>query len=42
MAPDDSVRRVRNDDVADADAIAGIEADSRFGSIDPNAATVEP
>lgn len=40
--PDDSVRRVRNDDVADADPIAGIETDSHFGFIDPNAATVEP
>ncbi|MCY4012536.1 MAG: hypothetical protein OXG82_07470 [Gammaproteobacteria bacterium] len=40
--PDNSLRRVRNDDVADADAIAGFETNSHFGFIDPNAATVEP
>ena len=40
--PDDRARTVRNDDVADADPIAGVEAGTHFGFVDPDVATVEP
>ncbi|MCY3811971.1 MAG: hypothetical protein OXH15_09265 [Gammaproteobacteria bacterium] len=40
--PDDGARAFRNDDVADADPIAGAETGSHFGFLDPNAATVQP
>lgn len=40
--PGGATRAVRNDDIADADPIAGAETGSHFGFIDPNAATVEP
>ena len=40
--PDDGAGRVRNDDVVDADPIAGTGTGSHFAFIDPDAATVEP
>ena len=40
--PEERANTVRNDDVANADPIVGVETDSHFGFIEPNAATVEP
>ena len=40
--PEERANTVRNDDVANADPIVGVETDSHFAFIDPNRATVEP
>ena len=40
--PEERANTVRNDDMGNADPIAGVETASHFGFIDPNAATVEP